>query len=458
MNWIIDCFAIVLMCSVQGSIVFGIFRLWERNKLTSGTVRLNYGLLKWITLLYILPISYVIDKTVWSNGFLFQSVPLIRNICFAAGLVWISRAVYLIWDYQKKERLVKRMLIWSEPCTDEIRNVLENIKHSLGIKKKITLLFCEGMKTPFTCGIWNVYIVLPKGGYRKKELEIIFTHELFHIKQEDMLWKYLMHLVQCVHWFNPLAWKLLERYIIWSESACDVKSGIRLNGWESYFRQILAMVTTEEEKRGEFTAGLYEDELAVEERMNKVGHWNNKKGRFVIVLLVAVSICAASPMSVLAAAKGYQSMYTNFAYTAETGVAYDVEDSIVEISDSDVIVQEGYADTEGLENDTIVHNDSLLRSAKVPFTWTIKKKSRIMTDEFHKTKGSKFTVAVVNSGDDTIEVGLLNSDNYKYYFNLPGGKMITYTFTIEKTEDYRFYITNWNTYTITASGYYIVNP
>ncbi len=122
------------------------------------------------------------------------------------------------------------------------------------------------------------------------------------------------------------------------------------------------------------------------------------------------------------------------------------------------MIQEGYANIEELENDTIVHNDSLLRSSKVPFSWTIKKKSRIMTDDFHKTKGSKFTVAVVNTGDDTIEVGLLNSDNYRYYFELPGGKMVTYTFTIEATDDYRFYVTNWNTYTIIASGYYIINP
>ena len=81
-----------------------------------------------------------------------------------------------------------------------------------------------------------------------------------------------------------------------------------------------------------------------------------------------------------------------------------------------------------------------------------------MTDDFHKTKGSKFTVCVMNTGDDTIEVGLLNSDNYRYYFNLGGQKAVTYTFTIEATDDYRFYVTNWNTYTIIASGYYIINP
>ncbi len=81
-----------------------------------------------------------------------------------------------------------------------------------------------------------------------------------------------------------------------------------------------------------------------------------------------------------------------------------------------------------------------------------------MTDEFHKTKGSKFKVCVTNTGDDTIEVGLLNSDNYKYYFKLDGGQAVIYTFTIEATDDYRFYVTNWNTYTIIASGYYIINP
>ena len=458
MNWIIDFFAIVLMCSVQGSIVFGIFSLWEKSKLTAGTVRLNYFMLKWITLLYMLPISYVIDKTIWSNGFLFQSVPVVRWICFIAGLVWLGGALYFVVNYHRQISYIKKVLIFSFPCDNAVMDVFYEVRDKLGVKGEIKVIFSDMSAAPFVCGVREVYIVLPKGGYERKALEIIFTHELIHVKQKDILWKYLIHLVKCVHWFNPLPTILLKRYDVWSESACDIRAGLVLEDWKAYFSQVLNMMISAEEMNKDFSAGLYEEDITLEERVNKVNHWRNKKRRIGIALLAAVSICAISPMSVLAAAKGYQGAYTNFVYTAETGQVYDVDNEIIEMDAADVVLQEGYANTEELENDTIVHNDSLLRSSKVPFSWTIKKKSRIMTDEFHKTKGSKFTVAVVNAGDDTIEVGLLNSDNYKYYFKLPGGKMVTYTFTIEATDDYRFYITNWNTYTITASGYYIINP
>lgn len=456
MNWIIDFFAIVLMCSVQGSIVFGIFSLWEKSKLTAGTVRLNYFMLKWITLLYMLPISYVIDKTIWSNGFLFQSVPVVRWICFIAGLVWLGGALYFVVNYHRQISYIKKVLIFSFPCDNTVMDVFYEVRDKLGVKGKIKVIFSDMSAAPFVCGVREVYIVLPKGGYERKALEIIFTHELIHVKQKDILWKYLIHLVKCVHWFNPLPTILLKRYDVWSESACDIRAGLVLEDWKAYFSQVLNMMISAEEMNKDFSAGLYEEDITLEERVNKVNHWRNKKRRIGIALLVAVSICAISPMSVLAAAKGYQGAYTNFVYTVEGGQTIDSANEMAETYQNEIVLHEGYADTSLLENDTIMHNDSLLRSSKVPFTWTIKKKSRILTDEFHKTKGSKFTVSVTNTGDDPIEVGIMNSDNYRYYFKL--NDMIKYTFTIPETDDYRFYITNWNTYTITASGYYIINP
>lgn len=436
--------------------MFGIFSLWEKSKLTAGTVRLNYFMLKWITLLYMLPISYVIDKTIWSNGFLFQSVPVVRWICFSAGLVWLGGALYFVVNYHRQISYIKKVLILSFPCDNEVMDVFYEVRDKLGVKGEIKVIFSDMSAAPFVCGVREVYIVLPKGGYERKALEIIFTHELIHVKQKDILWKYLIHLVKCVHWFNPLPTILLKRYDVWSESACDIRAGLVLEDWKAYFSQVLNMMISAEEMNKDFSAGLYEEDITLEERVNKVNHWRNKKRRIGIALLAAVSICAISPMSVLAAAKGYQGAYTNFVYTVEDGEAFDIQDEVIEISDNGIVVYGSYDNTEGIENSTIVHNDTLLRSSKVPFNWSIKKKSRIMTDKFHKTKGSKFTVSVVNTGNDPIEVGLLNSDNYKYYFMLDD--TVKYTFTISETDDYRFYITNWNTYTITASGYYIINP
>ena len=456
MNWIIDFFAIVLMCSVQGSIVFGIFSLWEKSKLTAGTVRLNYFMLKWITLLYMLPISYVIDKTIWSNGFLFQSVPVVRWICFIAGLVWLGGALYFVVNYHRQISYIKKVLIFSFPCDNAVMDVFYEVRDKLGVKGEIKVIFSDMSAAPFVCGVREVYIVLPKGGYERKALEIIFTHELIHVKQKDILWKYLIHLVKCVHWFNPLPTILLKRYDVWSESACDIRAGLVLEDWKAYFSQVLNMMISAEKMNKDFSAGLYEEDITLEERVNKVNHWRNKKRRIGIALLAAVSICAISPMSVLAAAKGYQGAYTKFVQTVETGETISNVGEIVDTDGTIIELQEGYADTSLLENDTIMHNDSLLRSSKTPFTWTIKKNSRVLTDKYYKTKGSKFTVCVTNSGDDPVEVGIMNNDNYRYYFSV--NNAVLYTFTIPETDYYRFYVTNWNNYTITVSGYYIVNP
>jgi len=39
-----------------------------------------------------------------------------------------------------------------------------------------------------------------------RRLDFILTHEYFHIKRFDALWKLLLIIVICIHWYNPVVW------------------------------------------------------------------------------------------------------------------------------------------------------------------------------------------------------------------------------------------------------------
>ena len=41
----------------------------------------------------------------------------------------------------------------------------------------------------------------------------VLEHELVHIRRLDALWKPLLALTACVHWFNPLAWAMYVLHI-----------------------------------------------------------------------------------------------------------------------------------------------------------------------------------------------------------------------------------------------------
>ena len=61
--------------------------------------------------------------------------------------------------------------------------------------------------TPMTLGLIRPVILLPEGTPRG-DLPMILRHELCHIRRGDLWYKALLGVCACVHWFNPLVWKL----------------------------------------------------------------------------------------------------------------------------------------------------------------------------------------------------------------------------------------------------------
>lgn len=53
---------------------------------------------------------------------------------------------------------------------------------------------------------------------------MILEHEMNHILRGDLIWKKLGLLVTFIHWWNPLAYILLEKLILQEEIECDIKT------------------------------------------------------------------------------------------------------------------------------------------------------------------------------------------------------------------------------------------
>ena len=74
--------------------------------------------------------------------------------------------------------------------------------------RPITIMQSDRIRTPFAVGIVEPRIVLPKSMdiNDKQLLNYVLTHEYYHIKRFDALYKMLLVLALCVHWFNPMVW------------------------------------------------------------------------------------------------------------------------------------------------------------------------------------------------------------------------------------------------------------
>ena len=68
--------------------------------------------------------------------------------------------------------------------------------------KRVTVRVWENMSSPFMTGIFKPTLVLPARELTEEQLNNILRHEMTHFKRHDILYKWFVSLVKCVHWFN----------------------------------------------------------------------------------------------------------------------------------------------------------------------------------------------------------------------------------------------------------------
>ena len=144
----------------------------------------------------------------------------------AAGLiaaVWAvgaaSALIFFLSAYGRTRRMLKGAQRLNDAALDRLTSELSD---SLGVPKRPMLASAE-VGSALTIGLFKPVIVLPPDylGMDEERLGCIIAHELTHIRRNDMLYKWLICLAACVHWFNPLAWLMLRLANRDIELSCD---------------------------------------------------------------------------------------------------------------------------------------------------------------------------------------------------------------------------------------------
>ncbi len=144
-------------------------------------------------------------------------------VFFSAEKIWFCTAVILLLfsliGYWKSRKEVMR---WSAEITEqEIKRELEKICCELNIRQKVRIYRCKVTNSPFLMGLFFPKIILPDCITTESQLHYVLLHELSHQRRRDILLKYLLLAVRCIHWFNPLVWLMAKQAQADIESACD---------------------------------------------------------------------------------------------------------------------------------------------------------------------------------------------------------------------------------------------
>ncbi|MDE7276205.1 MAG: M56 family metallopeptidase, partial [Lachnospiraceae bacterium] len=211
--------------------------------------------------------------------------------------------VFGIWAVGAFGLLVRKITIYQsymqflrkgnvEVSDIETLNILAEAEEKLRIKRAIGLYRNPLVTSPIMTGFIRPKIVIPDKKMTNGELACIFAHELVHFKYFDMLYKWLVQITICVHWFNPFVWLLGKEVNKHCELSCDEKVIGALNEQErkNYGDTLLSFL-----KRGETyqsplaSITLTEGAEQLIERLGAIMDYQ-KKTRTIMILTTVLTV------------------------------------------------------------------------------------------------------------------------------------------------------------------------
>lgn len=164
----------------------------------------------------------------------------------------IARTLFSVWGTGaviKAFILLTGHLYWHKkvwrwcrlPERKDLREVFDRTKRRLGMETNCILCINPRIKSPGVLGIHRKYLMLPCEIMPREWQEMVFAHELFHIRHRDLLVKILVNLAGILYWFHPLFYVLRRNLYIEMELACDeeVLETIGIGLGREYARMLL---------------------------------------------------------------------------------------------------------------------------------------------------------------------------------------------------------------------------
>lgn len=147
-----------------------------------------------------------------------------RLLFLLSGLyIWLAVALFLFFI-----RLIvgvlslQKLLKSSEKASDRrILCLVQECCDAMGIKRNIPVFFSSSLSSPVVSGCISPRLFLTRTSFTEAELRFIITHELYHFKSRDILYRFLTNALQCINWFNPVIYFFELLFYDYGEMACD---------------------------------------------------------------------------------------------------------------------------------------------------------------------------------------------------------------------------------------------
>lgn len=137
-------------------------------------------------------------------------VPVGAVIVQNLWIIWLAgAAIFLMRKITIYQSFVKYVKAGCQEVSDVILlDRLSELEEQVGIKHPVELYANSWVSSPMLLGFFHPCIILPDTGIPREEFGYTIRHELIHYKRRDMFYKWLMQITVCLHWFNPLVYRM----------------------------------------------------------------------------------------------------------------------------------------------------------------------------------------------------------------------------------------------------------
>lgn len=151
---------------------------------------------------------------------------------FRKGITFVLQRLHILWFVTALLLLVRRVTVYQAfvkyveaksravtdiGCLEKLGTLINQHK----IRKNVGLYTSSLVSSPLLVGFFHPRIVLPETELSGVDLHYILLHELMHEKRRDILYKWLIQLVMCLHWFNPFVYLMEKKVSGLCELSCD---------------------------------------------------------------------------------------------------------------------------------------------------------------------------------------------------------------------------------------------
>ena len=315
----------LLICTVSGSIMFGLGTLFNLKFRKSSMSRWYYGIIILSLIMLLVPLEFggltpkLINVTVprglteaplpppptgvAADAARISPIAVIFAIWLTVALILADRAVIM---YFRARRTIKRI---SRPCEDpEALRVCEKLRGQLKIRKKVRVMVSGGTQSPLLFGILRPEIIIPDRDFDSESLRLIFAHELTHLKHHDLPVKLPGLAAGCVHWFNPIIYPLRQSLNTVCELCCDesVLRRLKLSDNKDYGRLIISVVEDSGPSYAAYSTSMASAKKSMKKRLSRIAHFKEITGALKMISVLtagALTVCSLTAFGFTRAAE-----------------------------------------------------------------------------------------------------------------------------------------------------------